>query len=705
MSDQIRFSNGRISIGLNAANGAWVELVDKTTGANLIKNRRDVLGSPLSVLLKNANGYARLFDGTQAGFHPVIRVDGLKCEVIYPALQSEERETVPIQVQVNFQLDETEASVDIWASVRCSGNAKLDTIRFPMIKGVWLGQDWRKNVLVTPINGGEKIVNPVEVLSTEPPTIEWRWQGYRWPHRLGGPCGHKESDCWVRSAAMAGECAAAFADLYDEHGGVLMSLQDENHGMRALRIETGGRLSPGIGFGFEHPAQGQSWQSPVCTICLHEGCWREAVDLYRKDHYDTPQSPEWFIQSAGLVAHYDFQYQSGEIIHRFADLPQLYRHTQEQGLDNIMLAGWHEGGFDRGFPCYRANELLGGHKALKEAVQSIRAQGGHVTFYINSRLCNTAYPEFAALVKNAAVRTADGEPTLEKYGSDELVFACMSPQAKAWRETIVDAARYLVHEIGADGLYLDQLSAATPQRCYGDGQELDGWNRGCRQLLQEVRAAVGPEIMLLIQGVSQMTGPLCDGMLTGTLTYLYSGGFTAFYRYLQPDHVLADMMVPRRFSAMRPEAVAMLSSYVMDRAFVEGSFVWVYDLEGDNTFRLDPPQHERLRKMLLLRRAWLKHYGPGRYRDEEGIYAPRAMVRRFTLKNGNVLLACANEKQEAAEVIISLPWPASAAYRSMEAPETEKPLSCDFANGQLKLTLPQTALCVIHLFKESGECE
>ena len=149
----------------------------------------------------------------------------------------------------------------------------------------------------------------------------------------------------------------------------------------------------------------------------------------------------------------------------------------------------------------------------------------------------------------------------------------------------------------------------------------------------------------------------------------------------------------------------MLSSHVMDRAFVEGSFLWIYDLEEDNTFRLDPPQHERLKKVILLRHAWLRHYGPGRYRDEEGVEAKGAMVRRFALKNGNVLLACANEERQAAEVTISLPQPACAAYRSLEEPNTEKPLSCVFANGGLKLVLPKTALCVIHLFQESGECE
>ena len=703
MPDQIRISNSHISIGLNAASGAFVELVNEVTGENLIKNRRDTLCSPLSVLLNGDDGWATLFDGANPDCRPQIHTEEMTMVVEYPALQGSGGTQVPVKAQVHFRLDENKPRLTLWASI--TAEAEMTSVRFPTLNGMWLGQSWKDNVLVTPFYGGEKIENPVETISTEHPETDWKWQDYAWPHTFGGPSGRKEGNVWVRKATIAGGCSAPFVDLYGGDGGVYLALEDKEHGMRALRIETGGCMSPGIGMGFEHPVEGRVWQSPVCVIELHEGCWREAVDLYRGENVETPASPAWFRECAGLVTHYDFQYQSGEIVHRFDEVPELYRHTQEQGLDNIMLAGWHEGGFDRGFPCYRANTLLGGHEALRDGVRHIRSQGGHVTFYVNSRLCNTAYPEFAGLIREAAARTPEGEPILEQYGSDGLTFACMSPQKKEWRQTIVEAARYLVDEIGADGLYLDQLSAASPKHGYGSGEELDGWNRGCRQLLQEVREAVGPDVMILIQGVSQSTGPLCDGMLTGSLSNLHSGGFTALFRYLQPEQVLVNMMVPRKFSAMQPEPVAMLSSDVMDRTFVEGSFAWIYDLEGDNTFRLDPPQHERLRKMLLLRKAWLTHYGLGRYRDEDGVTALEAMVRRFELSDGSVLLACANTSGHACPVKLRLGSPAKAVCRTVENPEAEMPVPTRYDNGFVHLEAPADALCVIHLFKESGECE
>ena len=120
--------------------------------------------------------------------------------------------------------------------------------------------------------------------------------------------------------------------------------------MRSLLVGTRGPDCPGVLFAFDHPARGEVWESPPCTVALHDGDWRDAVDAWRGARQDAPQSPGWFQKSAGLVAHYDFQYQSGEVVHRFAELPGLYDLARAQGLTHIMLAGWHEDGFDRGFP-------------------------------------------------------------------------------------------------------------------------------------------------------------------------------------------------------------------------------------------------------------------------------------------------------------------------------------------------------------------
>lgn len=705
MADQVRVSNGFISIGIHAASGALVEIIDEETGENLIKNRCDMNSGSLNLLFEGDKCFFNVAAEVNPNCRPCIHTQEREIRINYLTLANVNSETVSVMATLIYTLDEVAPRMTMKASIKCTSNQPLNVVRFPMLNGIWIGEDWKKNTLVTPVGGGEKVDNPVETLSSIPSSIAWNWQNYEWHHSLGGPCGTKEGDKWVYTSAVGGGCAAEMVDLYGSDGGIVLFCNDQSFGMRTLRIETRGSASPGMNLGFEQPAEGTQWQSKEYVLALHKGDWHEAADLYCAESSEnekmqrSTRSPKWFQESAGLVAHYDFQYQNGEVVHYFDDLPVLYKNALEQGVDTIMLAGWHDGGFDRGFPCYHASELLGGQENLRAGIQQIHQQGGHVLFYINARLCNTAYSKFHTLVEHAAARTKDGQIVLEQYGTDDLTFACMSPQKEAWRETIVKAARYLVHTIGADGLYLDQLSAATPIRGYA-AEEDDGWIRGCRMLLSDVRQAVGTDKVLLIQGVSEATGTLCNGMLTSSLSSLHRCGFTSFYRYLHPDQTLVDMMVPRKFCAMRPEPVAMLSTQVMTRTFVEGSLAWIYDLEGDNTFRLDPPQHERLKRVLELRKTWLYRYGCGKYRDEEDITSTGGTVKKFILKNGNVLLACANEKKEPHCIAIQLGWRAKANYISLEQPNVSVELPFEYINDIAQIQMPLSVLSLIHFERE-----
>ncbi len=75
------------------------------------------------------------------------------------------------------------------------------------------------------------------------------------------------------------------------------------------------------------------------------------------------------------MAHYDFQYQLGGIVHTFRDIPELYRQARDLGLHHLLLSGWNKDGFDYGFPHYTPNPLLGTEEDLREAIQQVRGMG------------------------------------------------------------------------------------------------------------------------------------------------------------------------------------------------------------------------------------------------------------------------------------------------------------------------------------------
>lgn len=81
------------------------------------------------------------------------------------------------------------------------------------------------------------------------------------------------------------------------------------------------------------------------------------------------------MESPGLVAHYDFQYQGGGIVHRFRDIPALYAQAREMGLSHLLLSGWNVDGFDNGFPMYTPSPELGTEEELRQALRQVREAG------------------------------------------------------------------------------------------------------------------------------------------------------------------------------------------------------------------------------------------------------------------------------------------------------------------------------------------
>jgi hypothetical protein len=86
--------------------------------------------------------------------------------------------------------------------------------------------------------------------------------------------------------------------------------------------------------------------------------------------------------------------------------------------------------------------------------------GGHIAFYVNARLCNTLFEDTKELVEKSAIRNQDGSVRVERYGSGEAPFALLCINDEEWQQTLRETVRYLTHDIGADGMYLDQLAMA-----------------------------------------------------------------------------------------------------------------------------------------------------------------------------------------------------------------------------------------------------
>lgn len=716
---RLHVTNGLVSLALDALSGEVLEYILEEKWDNVLKNHVRECPTPLDGIIHLEDGPVMLRPPRYMDVRrdeqvrPVITVSENKACIFYPYLMTEKgRVDVSARITVTLLPNDVRA---LWQlEMENRSGFEVEKVNFPALTGMWLGETWEDDRLLLPRFAGWEVENPSKKLALTPPTIQWKWQEYMYLYNLGelnGTPDHRGA--YTVELPYSGAASMLWMDLYDpqEDCGLYMTCRNDTLSMKALRCDAMGDQRPGVGMAIVHKPclKEGTWQSEACITALHRGDWHWAAKEYRAwlrtltRPAQSAHIPAWFKKSPGLMAHYDFQYQLGGIVHTFSDIPQLMRQAMDLGFNHLLLSGWHEDGFDFGFPHYTPNHLLGTEEELKKAIREARAMGGHVAFYVNARLCNTLFEDTESRVEKSAIRNRDGSVRVERYGSGEAPFALLCINDTDWRNALADTVRYLTHEIGADGMYLDQLAMAESTFCYHpDHEEHRGdpaaWNRGYDKLLTRMRAEYKEEGMgLIFEGCNDLFGPYASGQLITTLGGPFVGRKPEMYRYTFPEQILCDMMNPRRHSAMRPEHVARHATEWLYRAFVNGMYLWCYDLEWDNTFRRDPEQYERLQKVTALRKKWLETFENGTFRDEEGILsAPdSAMCRRYDLRDG-VLIACADEKGLKGHVTLSLPDAASASAATCFTLEGDEiALSVTRQDGCLAFSLPATELCFI----------
>lgn len=720
---RLHATNGIISIAVDALNGELLEFTRESTWDNVVKNHvrpayslfEGMILAENQRLMFHVPRYRDII--ADESLTPVITVEqsekSASVVLEYPYLMTEKGK-LDASAKVTIELPEGETRSSWHMSLENRTDDEIDEVAFPSLNGMWLGDTWEDDILVMPRFAGWKVHNPVQKLAATPKVINWKWQEYLYGFELGEMTGAKDSrGAYVADFAYTGAASMLWMDLYDEGEGtgIYMTCRNNDLIMKGIRAYSFGETYPGMGFAIVHkPCIHKGvWESEECVVAIHDGDWHWGADDYRawRETIQRPvvghHRPEWFEKSAGLVAHYDFQYQLGGIVHKFKDIPKIYQDAKAMGMNHLLLSGWNEDGFDFGFPHYTPNHLLGTAEELKQALAEVKADGGHVAFYVNSRLCNASFEDEREFMEKSVVQKRDGTPYIEHYGAG-VAFGSLCINDTAWRNRLVDTVNYLTHEIGADSMYLDQLAMAGSLKCYNPAHHEHAgnpaaWNQGYEKLLDSLRANYDPEGMALIyEGCNDIFGPGASGQLITTLGGPLLGRFPEMYKYTFPEQILVDMMNPRRNTGMRPEHVARRSTEFLHHAFVIGAYLWCYDLEWDNTWRRDPEQHLRLRKIVELRKTWLENYGHGRFTDTVGIVsAPEnAFVKRFAI-DGGVLLACACEQGLAGEVVLPYSGEKTAFVQTYDDPQPKKMDILRTENGKLIVTLPQSEMAVIAL--------
>jgi hypothetical protein len=181
----------------------------------------------------------------------------------------------------------------------------------------------------------------------------------------------------------------------------------------------------------------------------------------------------------------------------------------------IHWYNWHAIPFDNDYPHYFPTK-----PGFREGVKELQQAGVRVMPYINGRLWDSDTEDFKAEAIKYATKREDGKYYIEVYGSkQELVPMCLSQTY--WQDKVQEIVMRLVREEGVDGVYIDQIAAASPVLCYdkSHGHPLGGghwWVDGYWKMLaalQQKIATVSPDKMLTTESNAEAYAKYFDAYL------------------------------------------------------------------------------------------------------------------------------------------------------------------------------------------------
>ncbi len=316
--------------------------------------------------------------------------------------------------------------------------------------------------------------------------VPWHNWGHRYPAVEDKHKGEFSSYTWSMQFITfeAGDKGLTIA-AHDPHQNYKSYLVDPgNETTFSTRVPDGNK--PGVGL-----------EDTYATVIeVHEGGWFEGCKSYR----------EWALDQKWCAR--------GPISKR-QDVPRILTDiglwfiafvpekdggtTPDQWADEIIEAAtyydvpvgvhiyrWHEIAFDNDYPEYFPTK-----PGVPEAVKKLVDAGIVAMPYINARLWDSRAVSFPEAIPYTT-KDPTGERYLEIYGEKSGLLTPMCTQTKLWQDTVFELCRRIYDEVGANAVYLDQISAMPASPCYDPthGHPLGGghhWHDGYRTILNRVK--------------------------------------------------------------------------------------------------------------------------------------------------------------------------------------------------------------------------
>ncbi|MBI2298629.1 MAG: hypothetical protein HYU66_06700, partial [Armatimonadetes bacterium] len=454
-----------------------------------------------------------------------------------------------------------------------SGAALVDTLRFPVLRGIQLG------------DGAD----------------DW----FTWPHTLGATFRVQGFQPGERlEHAYPDFMYMQWLDLYDREQGVYLGCLDDYGWCKDLfigRDEAGASLM-GITFpGCWVATAGDAWTTPWVQIAAHRGDWRAGADLYRPfaEHAFGPLDPPERVREMPTANCWLAHHASD------GDIGKLFEIQQQGPIHAAYLMKSLNTSTPEGWDGFRGSGL-----ELQTAFSKLRALGGSPALFTFDRAPLMGHPNYAAYIGRWTDQRRDGSYA---EGFRDLMPAPFDPDLV--RARVGEAVRW-VRGFGIDEIHFDTAATTSPSLagpCYRAGQkqrpnEVPHYFKLLYRAIRDACRQSNPEFLLRAEHCADFFFP---EFLTSTAHFFETGNVVT--KHHPPDDA---RMLPIlfRYTLPRHAALEMPSmsnsdfwtyGYGMGYGFHGGGPSWCFN---PGVREAESPPGELLHRYNFLDEEWRTYY-------------------------------------------------------------------------------------------------
>ncbi len=335
-----------------------------------------------------------------------------------------------------------------------------------------------------------------------------------------------------------GSLSMQLVQLYNETEGVYIFSKDDAASFKRLNFgifdENNGYDSDckaGASLSVEYYPFAENGESvdlpPIVLGAQSSGGWYEGADCYRaflENYSKFAKNPsktirEFYGLQAAVQAPTNgaptFSYDLNAAPDFGNDIATIASSVETLGIDNLMILGWSESGFDAKYPDYKFSEKAGGEAAFKSGVEKARKNGDKIFAYLNAYSVNgdSEWSKSGNLDSCATVRE-DGTRQVLGWGSYAFTATC--PSAENFKKALTEAAERLAKN-GVNGLFFDQLMEMPAELCFnkahGHKTPATAYGEGYKKIFEEIDAIMRKytdDYAFFCEGINDAYAPYID---------------------------------------------------------------------------------------------------------------------------------------------------------------------------------------------------